>query len=199
MTIDEGYIKFNCRWVETRPLPTDAVKALIRWRQKLYESGLIGLYPNGIGFGNISERYKDGFIISGTQTGGLKGTDEKHYTLVFGYSIEENEVQCKGPVQASSESLTHAMFYELDNAINAVIHVHHRAMWHQLKSKAPTSSASVPYGTPAMAEEVKRLYTATDLAQRKIMVMGGHEEGIITFGNSLDEAGMVILNCLKNL
>ena len=35
------------------------------------------------------------------------------------------------------------------------------------------------------------------LAQEKIMVMAGHDEGIITFGKNLEEAGAVLLKYLS--
>jgi hypothetical protein len=34
----------------------------------------------------------------------------------------------------------------------------------------------------------------TDVKYKNIFVMGGHEEGIITFGRNLNEAGKTLLN-----
>jgi hypothetical protein len=37
------------------------------------------------------------------------------------------------------------------------------------------------------------LFAETALSEEKILVMGGHPEGIISFGNDLEEAGQVLL------
>ncbi len=44
-----------------------------------------------------------------------------------------------------------------------------------------------------MALEILRLYRETGLPRRKLAAMAGHEEGIISFGCDLDEAGKVLL------
>jgi L-ribulose-5-phosphate 4-epimerase len=47
-----------------------------------------------------------------------------------------------------------------------------------------------------MAKEIKRLFEETSLRSEKIIVMGGHEEGIISFGKNLEEAANVMLDIL---
>ena len=170
------------------------------WRERLYALGLIGVYDNGIGFGNLSVRTAEGqgFIISGTQTGGLPRLSTEHYTQVVAYRIEENYVRCQGSIKASSESLTHAMIYEMDLGIRAVVHVHHEALWRRLMGKVPTTSKKIPYGTPEMACEVRQLYQKTDLRDKKILAMGGHREGLITFGRGLEEAGSLLVKLVNN-
>jgi hypothetical protein len=44
-----------------------------------------------------------------------------------------------------------------------------------------------------MGRDMARLLRETDLPRRKLLVMGGHEEGIITFGNSPAEATQILL------
>jgi hypothetical protein len=48
--------------------------------------------------------------------------------------------------------------------------------------------------TPEMANEIKRLFKETLVAVEKILVMGGHVGGIISFGGTLEEAGKILLN-----
>jgi ribulose-5-phosphate 4-epimerase/fuculose-1-phosphate aldolase len=117
----------------------------------------------------------------------------QHYTRVTDYSIVENKVSCKGPIKASSESLTHAAIYEMDHRIHAIVHVHHAKLWKALKNKVPTTSSSVPYGTPQMALAVKSLYDHGDLAAQKIFAMAGHEDGLVSFGTTLMEAASIML------
>jgi L-ribulose-5-phosphate 4-epimerase len=198
--MDEGYIKFNCHWIPSNAIAFPMVAELNLWRERMYEKGLIGVYPDGIGFGNISQRWKGNtFLISGTATGGFTTLTESHYSLVTQYDLGTNSVTCEGRVKASSESLTHAAIYECSASTHAVIHVHHLDLWNKLIHQAPTSSAAVPYGTPEMAHEIKRLFVETTLSTEKIMVMGGHQEGIISFGNDLAEAGNILLDKLNLL
>ena len=135
----------------------------------------------------------DTFVISGTQTGHIARTDESHYARVTRCDIPANRVHCEGPVQASSEALTHAAIYALDPAIGAVVHVHDAALWRDLGGRIPTTSGDVPYGTPEMAQEFRRLYEETDFPAVGVAVMGGHEEGLVSFGTDVAEAAERIL------
>lgn len=196
---DEGVIKFQCDWVKTGPLSGESIKEINDWRNRLYQLGLIGVYPDGIGFGNISIRAKGNqFIITGTQTGNIPELDENHYVRVSQFNIEENRVTCEGPVKASSECLTHAMLYTLSPDVGAIIHTHNQHLWNQLKGQVPTTSKEIPYGTPEMALEVKKLFRNSDVAQSKIFVMAGHEDGIVTFGKDLTEAANILLSFYEN-
>ena len=195
--MDEGYIKFNCNWILSNDIPLDKVAELNMWREIMYDKGWIGLYPDGIGFGNISMRCDEKtFLISGTATGGLPILTKSHYSLVTNYNLSTNTVTCMGPVKASSESLTHALIYECSAATNAVIHIHNLDLWNRLLHHAPTSSENISYGTPEMANEIKRLFAETALGKEKIIVMGGHREGIISFGRDLEEAGSILIDRL---
>ncbi len=193
--MDEGYIKFNCNWIKAEPASINHIEELNIWRDKLYTLGLIGADENGIGFGNISLRFKNNeFIITGSATGGLNKLNENHYVLVNEYDLLQNSLICTGPIKASSESLSHAAIYECSPETNAVIHVHNIIMWENLIHIVPSTSDHVSYGTPEMANEIKRLFDETPVAFEKILVMGGHKEGIIAFGATLEEAGKILFN-----
>ncbi len=195
--MDEGYIKFNCNWIKAEPVNENQISALNIWRDKLYILGLIGADNNGIGFGNISTRFKNQeFLITGSATGGLNNLNECHYVLVNEYDLLQNRLTCTGPIKASSESLSHAAIYECSPETNAVIHVHCMDMWENLMHNVPTTSNNTKYGTPGMAYEIKRLFIKTTVAVDKILVMGGHKGGIISFGATLEEAGIILLNKL---
>ena len=57
--IDEGFIKFNCKWTKSPPLDNAAIIELNKWRRPLFDAGLVGQFPDtGVGFGNISMRSK---------------------------------------------------------------------------------------------------------------------------------------------
>jgi L-ribulose-5-phosphate 4-epimerase len=196
---EKGVIKYNCNWIEGKPLSEAQIRTLNRWRTRLHNLGLIGAYDNGVGYGNISRRIgqSDQFIISGSNTGRLTVLDGRHYTRVLSYDIHDNKLTCEGPIQASSESLTHAAIYTANMRIKGVIHIHSLSLWQKLIDQVPTTSREVEYGTPEMAGEVTRIVKEAPIKDKGILVMGGHIEGIITFGRTLDEAGATLQQYLS--
>ncbi len=191
MTIDEGYIKYVSHWTPGPATHIMAARDLDNWRKPLYEAGLIGQYQElGIGYGNISVRRGSDnlFLISGTQTGHLQATDERHYSLVTDCDIRNSIVRCSGPVQASSEAMTHGAIYALGDAIGAVVHVHSAKLWQRNIGKLPTTDPDVAYGTSAMARELDRLYRMAGFKEVGVAVLAGHDEGLISFGTTLEEA-----------
>jgi len=194
--LDEGYIKFNADWEKAPPFPREAIAPLNACRQRLYELGLIGAYDNGIGYGNISCRRGQGsqFFISGSKTGNFQQLGARHYALVTDVQPAENRLHCRGPIIASSESMSHAIIYEECPWAKAVIHVHHLGMWQRLLHQVPTTDAAAPYGSPAMVESIRQLMRETNLPQLQIFVMEGHKEGIFTFGKTLESAMQILLH-----
>jgi ribulose-5-phosphate 4-epimerase/fuculose-1-phosphate aldolase len=191
---DEGYVKFRQERRPGPPLPERSWKGLEAARAVLYRAGLVGMYQDGIGFGNVSwleAPETDGFrpfIISGTQTGNLAQLDGRFYVRVLSVNAPDNSLRCEGPVDASSESMTHAAVYAADPSITCVLHVHHWQHWQRLLHRIPTTDAAVAYGTPDMAMEVGRLFRESDLAQVGLFAMAGHEEGLVSFGRNPAEA-----------
>jgi ribulose-5-phosphate 4-epimerase/fuculose-1-phosphate aldolase len=139
------------------------------------------------------------FIITGSTTGKLMKLTGKHYTRVTSYDLDKNTVTVEGPVMASSESLTHAIIYECAGNINAVMHVHHFKLWKELLDALPSTNKHIEYGTTALAREIKGLFKKSGFSTQKIFAMGGHAEGIISFGEDLNEAGQAIFDRLGSL
>lgn len=190
-------IKFNCNWTKEKPLNIELINDLNIWRDKLHHLGLIGAYSDDVGYGNISIRHNENnFIISGTATGKYKKLTNEHYTCVTQFDLNTNTLSARGPIMASSESLTHAVIYDYDNSINAVIHIHHLDLWKKTLNIIPTTNKNIEYGTTDMAMEILRLFKETNLHEEKIFAMAGHEEGLMAFGESLEEAGQKILDLL---
>lgn len=193
--IDEGYIKFETHWKPTAALKAPVLDELIVWRQKCYDLQLIGAYDNGIGYGNISVR-KEGsnqFYISASATGNKPVLGREHFALVCKVDAKGNQLWGEGPLLASSESMSHAIVYEQLDWVQAVIHVHNKEMWQRLMHKVPTTDASAAYGSPEMAQSILDLIADTDVAEQKIFVMEGHEEGVFVFGKDLEEAFEVLM------
>ena len=198
--IDEGYVKYQSDWLEGAAPDDGIVAELDRWRAPLYEAGLIGHDDtHNVGFGNLSVR-ADGaeFVISGTQTGHLETTGPEHYCRVTAVDADANRVTCVGPIQASSESLTHAALYALDPEIRAVVHVHCRELWERYRGAFPTTRPEVRYGTPEMAREFERLWLETDFPGARLAVMAGHDDGLVSIGDSLQQAAEAMLTLYRS-
>jgi ribulose-5-phosphate 4-epimerase/fuculose-1-phosphate aldolase len=195
------YIKFTCEHGVTGLSPFDGLAELNAYRRKLLQLRLIGVDSNGVGFGNLSIRdgTTNNFYITGSATGGLPKLTLANCARVVAYDFKKNWLRCVGAAIASSESLTHAAVYESDAKAGAVIHCHDSKLWTALLNRAPTSSKAVEYGTPEMAYEVLRLFNLTDVKSRKILVMAGHEGGIVSFGRDLEEAFAVLMRERKKM
>lgn len=188
---DEGYIKFNLHWDQIEfDFPDDDFNLLNSYRTKLFELNLIGAYPDGIGFGNISIRTKqNNFIISGSATGNDRNLEKKHYSLVTGFDIKNNQVHSVGLTKASSESMSHAAVYTKNPKVNSVMHIHHEQMWNFYLHTLPTTNEKAEFGTPELAFEIQKQMDSDS----GIIIMGGHREGIITYGHSIEKAYHTLL------
>ncbi len=197
---DEGQVKFESDHYHDVPPSECALEEVNLWRDRMYAMGYIGAYDDGVGYGNISIRPANlrQFIITGTSTGKISLLLPQHFTRVTSFDIDRNSVVCEGRCHASSESMTHAAVYACDDTIAAVIHIHSKPHWDRLKNRIPTTADSAAYGTPEMAHEIKRLYDETNFPAVKVMVMAGHDEGILSFGANLEEAGKRLLDVLED-
>jgi ribulose-5-phosphate 4-epimerase/fuculose-1-phosphate aldolase len=197
--IDEGVVKFDCDHTPGPAVEAPLLDALDAWRSRLFDAGLIGEYAeHGIGYGNVSARLDDGtVIVTGSQTGARPRLGRAGYARVLASDLARNHVRSEGPVPPSSETLTHMALYAAIAECRAVFHVHDADAWRTLRGRLPTTGEDVPYGTPAMALELERLYRETDFATGRLAVMGGHEDGLIAFGRSLDEAGDTLMHALR--
>lgn len=184
---DEGYIKFTCRFTE-RDLPVPVPDILLAYRDQLYSMQLIGMYPDGIGYGNISMRTGDGiqFLITGTQTGNKYPIQTSDFCLVTEVDIDKNTVHGTGNIQASSETMTHAACYMANVHVHMVMHIHHAGMWQYYLNKLPTVSDQITYGTPEMARAVMSLLRQHQTSG--CIITAGHAEGLFIYGNTPQDA-----------
>ncbi len=207
----EGVIKFRLEH-ETEALEPrrygDLVRKLKAWREIMAMTGMVGQDPGrygGAGYGNVSARIappnaplgKRAFLITGRQTAGKRSLDLDDFSVVERYDYRGNLVRSRGRVHPSSESMTHGAVYDLAPYIRCVLHAHCPVLWQQAgRLRLPTTDARVGYGTTDMALEVRRLYRDTVLPERCILSMGGHEDGILVFGRSIEQAGVVLVRWL---
>jgi len=206
----EGVTKFTAVHAE-RPLRAaegERAARLAAWRTLLARLGLVGIDSErygGAGYGNVSARvgpFPGGrggraFLVSGTQTGGRPCVTSTDFCVVRRYDIAANRVESEGPLRPSSESMTHGAVYDLGAHIRWVFHGHCPDLWRRARAlRLPTTAPDVDYGTPEMAREVARLARETPLLESRVFAMGGHEDGVVAFGRSADEAGAALLSTL---
>jgi hypothetical protein len=188
------YVKFSCERARAEITPFERFAELNTCRRKLLELQLIGVDSTGISFGNLSVRdgATNNFYITGSGTAGTTELAPADCPKVVAYDFERNWLRYEGSAIPSSESLTHAAIYQSDKKAGAVIHCHDSNLWAALVNKAPTTPRAAGYGTAEVAYEVMRLLDSSDVQGRKILVMAGHEGGIVSFGRDLDEAFAVL-------
>jgi ribulose-5-phosphate 4-epimerase/fuculose-1-phosphate aldolase len=189
------YVKFTYQRARADIVPFDALAELNASRRKLLELRLMGVDSTGIGFGNLSVRdgVSKNFYITGSATGGLPELTPTDCVRVVAYDFAKNWLRYEGTAIPSSESLTHAAVYESDPSTSAIIHCHDLGLWPTLLERVPATSKAVAYGTPEMAYEIMHLFKVSNAHSEKILVMGGHEGGIVTFGEDLEDAFDVLM------
>ncbi len=200
--IDDGVIKYDrSNFTQCGPIDLVEYSDLEYWRKKLYKLELIGEYPvEQVGFGNISEikNYSQfdpaavaQFIITGTQTGKYPDLDGNFYTRVLNYDIDRLKIKTMGPIEASSEALTHAAIYAHNKNIKAIFHIHSANIWKgMIKDETDFTPKDIPYGTVEMARATERCIAQKDFGS---FCMHGHEDGVIVYARDLEEAGQLIL------
>ena len=200
METREGVIKFRLDFTKESCLGEEAVAGITGWRHVLHRLQLIGRSPGrylGYGFGNISVRAAaspGAFIISGTQTGDTPYLHAPDYALVTSCDPMTNSVSARGECRPSSEALTHGQLYQLDRDVGSVVHVHCPEIWRQAERLGlPLTGGDAAYGTPEMAREVEKLFGTPAAYEKKIFVLAGHEDGVVSFGGNVAEACTVMI------
>lgn len=196
--LDEGVIKFKYNLKLGAPIEKDSYIELEKWRVILFKMGLIGEYPiEKVGYGNLSKKLNTAnqFVITGTQTGRFAHLTGMHYTKVTKCDLKKMSVEAMGPIAPSSESLTHFAIYSTCNQINTIFHIHNESLWnYMIENDLDATGENVSYGTQEMADAVKDCIGSKTSG---VLVMKGHQDGIISYGTSAEEAGKIILETIK--
>jgi len=200
----EGVIKYQLDYQRRAVEPWSGYEELNAWRCILFSMHLIGQDVDrydGFGYGNISCRQSPGsesFFISGTQTGGQAALSIDDYCRVLTCDVKRNYISAEGMIKPSSEALSHDAVYKLDPNIMCVIHVHNDVLWRCAElMRLPSTDRHVAYGTVAMAEEIACLHRGRALSPSHVFVMGGHLDGIISYGETIERAGAALIDQLS--
>ena len=193
----DGIIKYSIEHQTAATPLFSGYEELEALRRRLFALGLIG-EKDGIGYGNLSMRTDraKSFFITATQTGREQTLLREYYTHISDYDFSTFKVISEGAHKPSSEALSHEMIYEIDERITTVIHIHSLALWKFMKAN-DCLATTAEYGTAKMVEEIAELYDSLDPVTNNAFVMKGHEEGIITFGRSVEETELILYNIIQ--
>ena len=193
----DGVIKYSIEHQAASTPLFSGYEQLEALRTRLFTLGLIG-EEDGIGYGNLSMRHEGSksFFITATQTGRRYKLSREYYTYISDYDFKTFKVISQGTHKPSSEALSHAMIYAIDDRITTVIHIHSLVLWKFMKAKNNLATTA-EYGTAEMIKEIAGLYDNLDPIMNNAFVMKGHEEGIITFGRSVEEAELALYTIMQ--
>jgi ribulose-5-phosphate 4-epimerase/fuculose-1-phosphate aldolase len=195
MVDTEGVIQYQLNY-EPGELPADFNPApLFEAFRACRSRNLIGQSSErygGYAYGNLSSRTDPGFVISGTQTGGLADLSLSRLAWVTDFDATSNRLTATGPARPSSEAMSHGEVYRAAPGVGAVIHVHSPGLWQNAAQLGlPTTDPAAGYGTPEMAREVHRLLS--EQPEEGVLAMGGHDDGIIAYAADMAAALALLL------
>ena len=172
-----------------------------RWRREFRTRQFVGQHPDryeGLGYGNLSARLQDGTVlITGSQTGCLDALQPAHYVRILEFDPDQNRVRSRGLSKPSSETMTHMAVYQSVCGARYVFHTHCPKLWRAAKRlKLPITDPDAKCGTPELFHRVVELLENQDVRSGGILSMGGHEDGILTWGKTADDAGFALLRFL---
>ena len=182
---EQELIRFKLTLKRASPPTATDVHSLEKWRALFYKLQLVGEYPNEkIGFGNLSCRLPDKktFLITGAQTGHLPHLKPHHYCRVTHCDLKRSHVQAEGLIATSIESLAHYELYNSDPNIQYIFQIHHHLLWDYLQK----NGQELPQGFIKEKEN-------------GIFVIKGHQDEIIAFSSSADEAGKLVLDLYRKI
>lgn len=172
------------------------IEELSNIREKLYKEKLIGekvLDGKKVNYGSISKllppydapKNRKRFLISGSETGGLKQLKEENYTLVFECNPEEGSEIQSGAIGASPEIMTHGTLYNFDERIRFILEGHCPLTWkNATRLDIPITNNGMKYGTPEMVGEIERILKRVGIGDLNIFAIGSYKDKIFTFGES---------------
>lgn len=196
----EGNVKYTADHKMGPVIEAPHYEELNDARTHLHKLGLVGVTSGGVGFGNLSIRYRENeFLITGTATGAKPVLDPDDYCLVESFDLRQNHVVSSGPVQASSESMTHGVVYRSCSGANCVIHIHSRKIFDMMiRDNYPSTPKNAEYGTPEIALAIGTCVNNSANNEGQI-VLAGHDEGVIVYGPTVERALNLILELYSKI
>lgn len=174
--------KFKTIFLSNNLPSTYESKELIKWFRKFHDIGIAPEYKLGSS-GNLSFRYKKGFVIKSTKTYFDKINEKE---LVFVEKFEKNTAYVHGRMLPSTELQMHQIIYRNKKDVNAIFHLHdYEIMKHAKKFKIPITRVTEA-GTEKIGYDVLR-----HVDDKNFVIMKNH--GVVSLGKNMQEAGFAVL------
>jgi hypothetical protein len=192
---------FHCEVETALACEGTDIAELAKWRKQLRARGLVGQEPGrygGLGYGNLSKRLEDETIlITGSQTGHLEELTSAHFARILDFDPDRNWIRSRGLIGPSSETMTHLAIYRSDAEALFVFHTHSPQIWQARAAlDLPITDPRFECGTLGLFCAVLELLRDPDRCRQGILAMGGHRDGIMSWGRTADQAGGVLMDCL---
>lgn len=153
------------------------------------ELGVIGRDPQryeGLAFGNLSHRPAgaEGFWVTATQTADRRLLRPQDLVWIDSWQLEQQTVVAHGNLPPSSETLSHAAIHGARAGTALwVLHGHAPSIWQQAAARGwAVTDVAAANGTLALARALAALATPAS----GLIVMGGHRDGVIAYGDEAD-------------
>ena len=176
--------KFTTEFLSNKVPITKKSKELVRWFRKFYELRLAPKYEKGSS-GNLSFRYKDGFMIKSTRTYFNKiKADELVFVKEF--DLNKKIAYVYGKLEPSTELQMHYLIYKNKKWINAIFHLHDYSVMEKAKILMLPVTDVTESGSEKIGYDVLK-----HLDEKDYVVMKNH--GIVAVGKTMKEAGNLVL------
>ncbi len=180
----EGYIKYNTICIGNEYPEAIQIVDLQVLRNDLKINNLIGMLPDGTGYGNVSKKWDNKIIVTGSQTGGNAILNCSDYSIIHDYDILKNTLVYSGLRPPSSETITHIAIYEAKPNTKFVSHLHNNEIWNKLIINGAKTNGLSEYGTVEIALEAKE-YVSGITGNAGIFALSGHKDGVIAYSDGL--------------
>lgn len=180
--------KFRTDFLSSKFPSAAKSKQLIGWFRKFYNEELAPEYESGSS-GNLSFRYKNGFIIKSTKTY-FDRIKEDELVFVEKFDLDKKIAYVHGKMFPSTELQMHYLIYKNKKSVNAVFHLHDYKIMKKLKKyKIPVTKVTEA-GTEKIGYDVIKC-----LNGKNFVIMKNH--GVVAVGKTMGEAGKIILKYHK--
>ncbi|HKL22546.1 MAG TPA: class II aldolase/adducin family protein, partial [Tichowtungia sp.] len=89
--------------------------------------------------------------------------------------------------------MSHGTVYRANKKIRCVIHVHSRELFDfMLAGEFAKTPEEAEYGTPELAQEVRKLVESAG-AEQGVFVLAGHQDGVMAYGPDIESAREMLL------
>ncbi len=187
----EGKIRFNTIFISDK-IPVDSkINELKKWSEIFQKQGLTPEIQKNY-TGNLSFRYKTGFIITASGLKNKENLTADCFVYVKNYDEKSNTFFLEGKINPSSETILHYLIYRSFNEINAVFHGHNDFILNNAsKLDLPITEKEYSSGTMNLAREAVKV-----IKNQKLIILKNH--GFVSLGKTMKEAGELALATLNH-